>query len=122
MSVSVDLLLGAARPDATATHVLARSSTGYTTNLPVADLPPVGDTAELAPGSFTHAPAGERHWHGAAPHASMTHLAITEPRDGKSVQWMEQVRDELEAQGIVDIKVGAGFVRRQGAVLNWYNP
>jgi DMSO/TMAO reductase YedYZ molybdopterin-dependent catalytic subunit len=36
--VSVDLLLGAARPDSTATHVLARSSTGYTTNLPLDDV------------------------------------------------------------------------------------
>ena len=36
--VSVDLLLDAARPDPTATHVLARSSTGYTTNLPLDDV------------------------------------------------------------------------------------
>ena len=34
------------------------------------------------------------HWHGAAPQASMTHIAITEPRDGTSVQWMENVSDE----------------------------
>ena len=36
--VSVDVLLGAARPEPTATHVLARSSTGYTTNLPLDDV------------------------------------------------------------------------------------
>ena len=36
--VSVDTLLAAARPLATATHVLAFSSTGYTTNLPLADV------------------------------------------------------------------------------------
>jgi DMSO/TMAO reductase YedYZ molybdopterin-dependent catalytic subunit len=36
--VSVDVLLAAARPLPDATHVMARSSTGYTTNLPLADL------------------------------------------------------------------------------------
>ena len=36
--VSVDVLLAAARPAASATHVLARSHTGYTTNLPLADV------------------------------------------------------------------------------------
>jgi DMSO/TMAO reductase YedYZ molybdopterin-dependent catalytic subunit len=36
--VSVDALLAVARPLATATHVLARSHTGYTTNLPLADV------------------------------------------------------------------------------------
>ena len=33
--VSVDVLLDAARPRSQATHVLARSTTGYTTNLPL---------------------------------------------------------------------------------------
>ena len=36
--VSIDTLLAAARPKATATHVLAFSNTGYTTNLPLADV------------------------------------------------------------------------------------
>jgi DMSO/TMAO reductase YedYZ molybdopterin-dependent catalytic subunit len=36
--VSLDTLLAIAQPAATATHVLARSSTGYTTNLPLADI------------------------------------------------------------------------------------
>jgi DMSO/TMAO reductase YedYZ molybdopterin-dependent catalytic subunit len=36
--VSVDTLLAAARPRPTATHVLAFSHTGYTTNLPLADV------------------------------------------------------------------------------------
>jgi len=34
------------------------------------------------------------HWHGASPKASMTHIAITEPRDGTAVQWMEHVSDQ----------------------------
>jgi DMSO/TMAO reductase YedYZ molybdopterin-dependent catalytic subunit len=36
--VSVDTLLGVARPRPTATHVMATSHTGYTTNLPLADV------------------------------------------------------------------------------------
>jgi DMSO/TMAO reductase YedYZ molybdopterin-dependent catalytic subunit len=36
--VSVDTLLAAARPQPAATHVLAWSHTGYTTNLPLADV------------------------------------------------------------------------------------
>jgi 4-carboxymuconolactone decarboxylase len=33
------------------------------------------------------------HWHGASPQAAMTHIALTRPRDGKSVEWMERVTD-----------------------------
>jgi DMSO/TMAO reductase YedYZ molybdopterin-dependent catalytic subunit len=36
--ISLDVLLGAARPMASATHVMARSDTGYTTNLPLDDV------------------------------------------------------------------------------------
>jgi DMSO/TMAO reductase YedYZ molybdopterin-dependent catalytic subunit len=36
--VSIDTLLDQAQPDATATHVLAFTHTGYTTNLPLADV------------------------------------------------------------------------------------
>ncbi len=32
-----------------------------------------------------------KHWHGAAPGSAMTHLAIGEREDGKSVTWMEKV-------------------------------
>lgn len=49
---------------------------------------------EIRTGDVVQIPAGAKHWHGAAPHASMTHLGITEPRDGTAVQWMEKVSDE----------------------------
>ncbi len=38
-------------------------------------------------------PPGQKHWHGAAPNSSMTHIAITEQLDGKTVEWMEKVSD-----------------------------
>jgi 4-carboxymuconolactone decarboxylase len=49
---------------------------------------------EIRQGDVVRIPAGEKHWHGAAPKASMTHIAITEHRDGTRVQWMERVSDE----------------------------
>ncbi len=49
---------------------------------------------EIRAGDVIRIPKGQKHWHGASPRASMTHLAITEPRDGMSVHWMEPVSDE----------------------------
>jgi len=54
-----------------------------------------GDPLEdVRAGDVVRIPAGQKHWHGASPRASMTHLAISEHRDGSVVQWMEQVSDE----------------------------
>jgi quercetin dioxygenase-like cupin family protein len=39
-------------------------------------------------------PTGEKHWHGAAPTTAMTHIAIQEQLDGKTVDWVEQVSDD----------------------------
>ncbi len=49
---------------------------------------------EIRAGEVVRIAAGQKHWHGAAPNASMTHIAITEHRDGSAVQWMEKVSDE----------------------------
>ena len=49
---------------------------------------------EIRAGDVVRIPAGVKHWHGASPRASMTHLGITEVRDGTAVQWMEHVTDE----------------------------
>jgi quercetin dioxygenase-like cupin family protein len=45
----------------------------------------VGDVIWFAP--------GEKHWHGATATTGMTHLAIAEAIDGKTVDWLEQVSD-----------------------------
>jgi quercetin dioxygenase-like cupin family protein len=39
-------------------------------------------------------PPGEKHWHGATATTAMTHIAIVEQLDGKTVDWMEKVNDE----------------------------
>ena len=49
---------------------------------------------EIGAGDVVNIPAGVKHWHGASPNASMTHLGITEQRDGTAVRWMEKVSDE----------------------------
>lgn len=48
---------------------------------------------EIRQGDVVWTPPGQKHWHGAAPDSSMTHIAITEELDGKRVEWMEKVGD-----------------------------
>lgn len=49
---------------------------------------------ELRPGDVVWFAPGEKHWHGGAPATAMTHIAIQERLDGKSVDWLEHVTDE----------------------------
>jgi len=49
---------------------------------------------EIQPGDVVWTPAGEKHWHGAAPTTAMSHISIVEQLDGKGVDWMEHVSDE----------------------------
>ena len=49
---------------------------------------------QIRPGDIVWFPPGEKHWHGAAPDTAMTHIAIQETLDGKSVDWLEHVSDE----------------------------
>lgn len=42
-------------------------------------------------------PANTRHWHGASEDSPMSHVAISTPLDGKTVEWMEKVGTEQYA-------------------------
>jgi quercetin dioxygenase-like cupin family protein len=53
-----------------------------------------GAIEEIHPGDVVWFAPGEKHWHGAAPDTAMTHIAVQEVKDGKAVEWMEQVDDE----------------------------
>lgn len=53
-----------------------------------------GPIEEIHPGDIVWFPAGEKHWHGAAPTTAMTHIAIQEALEGKVVEWLEKVSDE----------------------------
>ena len=52
-----------------------------------------GAIEEIRPGDVVWFPPGEKHWHGASATTAMTHIAIQEKQDGKSVDWLEQVSD-----------------------------
>ena len=61
-----------------------------------------GPIEEIRPGDVIWFPPGEKHWHGAAPTTAMTHIAIQEQLDGKTVDWMEKVSDEQYQAGSVE--------------------
>lgn len=49
---------------------------------------------EIRAGDVVWCPPGVKHWHGAAPHTAMTHLAVTGTTEqGQNVQWLEKVTD-----------------------------
>jgi len=52
-----------------------------------------GPIQEIQKGDTVSIPPNVKHWHGASPEAAMSHLAISEQLDGKSVEWMEKVSD-----------------------------
>ncbi len=52
-----------------------------------------GPIQEIRKGDTVRIPPNVKHWHGASPGSSLSHLAITEQLDGKAVDWMEQVGD-----------------------------
>lgn len=57
-----------------------------------------GTIEKICPGDVVRIPPGEKHWHGASPTTSMTHIAIQEQLNGKVVDWMEKVTDEQYQQ------------------------
>lgn len=52
-----------------------------------------GPVQEFRQGDVVRIPPNVKHWHGAAPDAAMSHIAISEQLEGKTVQWMEKVED-----------------------------
>lgn len=53
-----------------------------------------GPVEEVRPGDVVWFSPGEKHWHGATPTTSMTHIAVQEKLDGVGVNWLEHVSDE----------------------------
>jgi len=55
-----------------------------------------GAVAEIRAGDIVRTPAGEWHWHGAAPEHFMTHLSITEAAGDErpEADWGEHVTDD----------------------------
>jgi 4-carboxymuconolactone decarboxylase len=53
-----------------------------------------GVIQEIRTGDVVSIPPATKHWHGASPGSSMTHIAIQEQADGKTADWHEKVTDE----------------------------
>lgn len=53
-----------------------------------------GPVEEIRTGDIVWIPPHVKHWHGAAPDSSMSHIAIAEGLEGKVVDWMEKVTTE----------------------------
>ncbi len=70
---------------------------------------------EIRQGDVVWIPPGEKHWHGAAPNSSMSHIAIAEQLDGKSVEWMEKVSDAQYAHLPPESKGVAGATQEPSA-------
>ena len=56
--------------------------------------PTFTDRTCVRPGDVVWFAPGLKHWHGATPTTAMTHTAIQESMNGKTVDWMEKVSDE----------------------------
>src|SRR5438067_8060457 len=60
-----------------------------------------GPIEKIRPGDVVWCPPREKHWHGATATTAMTHVAIVEQLDGKTVDWLEKVSDkEYEAANL----------------------
>ena len=48
---------------------------------------------KIVAGDTVYIPAGEKHWHGAAPNSAMTHVVINGTQRGGETDWLEEVSD-----------------------------
>ncbi|PYE30125.1 quercetin dioxygenase-like cupin family protein [Rhizobium sp. PP-CC-3G-465] len=53
-----------------------------------------GEKRRIRPGDVIWMPPGTKHWHGATDKNGMSHIAVSNVKDGKAVDWMEKVTDE----------------------------
>jgi quercetin dioxygenase-like cupin family protein len=53
-----------------------------------------GAIEAIFPGDVVWFAPNEKHWHGATPTTSMTHIAIQGKKYGKMVDWLEHVSDQ----------------------------
>jgi quercetin dioxygenase-like cupin family protein len=58
-----------------------------------------GPVQVMRKGDVIWIPPGTKHWHGATPTTSVTHIAIQEEQNGVNVNWMEKVSDEQYGLG-----------------------
>ncbi len=52
-----------------------------------------GSVREIRAGDVVWIPPNEKHWHGASPTTTITHLAMQEAENGSAATWLEHVTD-----------------------------
>jgi len=58
-----------------------------------------GPVEEIRAGDTVLFGPGEKGWHGATPTTAMTHIAVAEELDGRTVDWLEPVSDAQYRRG-----------------------
>ena len=58
-----------------------------------------GTIEEIHPFDVVWILPGEKHWHGATARTAMTHIAIQEQLDDRTIDWMEKVSNEQYQKG-----------------------
>lgn len=53
-----------------------------------------GEKRLIRPGDVVWTPPGVKHWHGATDKNAVSHIAVSNVKDGKAVDWLEKVTDE----------------------------
>jgi len=74
---------------------------------------------DIRAGDIVWIPPGEKHWHGATATTGMSHIAISEALDGKTVDWLEKVSDAhsmASGRQILALAVPDGCDERAGDV------
>lgn len=57
-------------------------------------------TQSITTGDVVWIPPAQKHWHGATPTSSMTHIAIQERQDGQTAEWFELVSQAQYASAV----------------------
>ena len=61
----------------------------------------------IRPGDVVTIPPNVRHWHGAGPSGSMTHIAIAEKENGSSVAWQDKLCEQDYQAAVVSAGLSA---------------
>lgn len=71
-----------------------------------------GQVVRFTEGEAVWCPEGVDHWHGATPHAAMTHFVVTGSKDNSAVNWKEKVTDEQYQAALDALKGTAPEIKR----------
>ncbi len=61
----------------------------------------------IRPGDVVTIPPNVRHWHGAGPSGSMTHIAIAEKENGSAVAWQDKLCEQAYQAAVVSAGLSA---------------